>query len=283
MPAALEKAGFKELAMEARCVGLMSRLQAAETMSREDLVKSLGEVKTVLAGMGPSQLRSAWRSAPPSSPSAWAAKDLAIQLYGCAAELLTATKNEKAARQAAKMQGAVRRLGLRGKEIELTGKLVDGKAFDWSKYKGKLAPIDFFASWCPPCRKEMPAIAKLYEAYHGRGFDVVGISIDHNLDDLEKFLQGNKHPWAVIADVGQAHENEDSPSVRYGVFSIPQTILVGRDGKVVSLDVHGEQLDKLLEDLIGPAELPGPEKPAGAETPAKAEKPATKPANAEKP
>src|SRR5207302_9350088 len=119
---------------------------------------------------------------------------------------------------------------------------VDGKDFDLAKLKGKVVLIDFWATWCGPCRAELPNMKKVYERYHKDGFEIVGISLDNDKSDLAAFLEKDKLPWPSIFD--QASDLADD----YGVFSIPLPILVGRDGRVISLEARGVELDRLLKE-----------------------------------
>ena len=152
------------------------------------------------------------------------------------------------------MLGAARRLDLVGKPFVLEGSTVAGKPLDWKKYRGKVVLIDFFATWCGPCREEMPNIMKCYKAYRKRGFDVVSISIDRDRKAIEDFVEKEKYPWTVLLDRNEARGTDKSMATYYGIFTIPQMILVGKDGQVLALNVRGEQLGKKLEELLGPVE-----------------------------
>jgi len=110
--------------------------------------------------------------------------------------------------------------------------------------------VNFWATWCRPCVAEVPNLKECYDRYHAKGFDIVGISSDHRRADLEDFVKAREIPWPTVY-------GNDKPSETiafYGVHRFPTMILVGKDGKVVSLDVHGQELQEELAKLLGPAD-----------------------------
>ena len=98
----------------------------------------------------------------------------------------------------ANLQGMYRRLTLLGKPMEISGTLLDGKPVDWESYRGKVVLVDFWATWCGPCRAEIPNVLEMYEAYHDKGFDVLGISLDATPEAAKKYVEENKLPWSSI-------------------------------------------------------------------------------------
>jgi thiol-disulfide isomerase/thioredoxin len=250
LPAELEKAGLKDLIGEVRGMLLQRRLQRARGLKPEEFAKLIAEIKTFVSEskLDESAIQVAMMAAMTAEDKD---KVQAIQVYNDFGKLLAKSENKNVAEMGAMMEGAARRLDLPGKEMTVEGTTVDGKPFDWSKYKGKVVLIDFFATWCGPCRAEMPNLEKNYEAYHEKGFDVVTISVDQDRKALDEYLEQNKHPWTVLHDHAAPGGNAKTMSAYYGVFGIPQLILVGKDGKVVSLNTRGEALGKELEKLLG--------------------------------
>ena len=173
---------------------------------------------------------------------------LASEAYRDIGTSLAKNKNRDVARLGAKMEGAVRRLELPGKPLQISGTILDGAKFDWTKYRGKVVLVDFWATWCKACLEELPNVKKNFSLYHNRGFEVVSINVDSARAPLEKFLATEKLPWVTLYD--GAWDN-NPVTTYYGITRLPTTILVDSEGKVVITDARGTELGKQLERLIG--------------------------------
>lgn len=132
---------------------------------------------------------------------------------------------------------------LKSKPLDLKFTSMDGREVDLSKMKGKVVLIDFWATWCGPCVKEIPSLLKSYEKFHDKGFEIVGISLDSDRAKLESFTKDKGMTWVQHYD-GKGWKNEIA--TRFSIKSIPAMWLVNKKGIVVSTQVRGH-LDELLE------------------------------------
>jgi thiol-disulfide isomerase/thioredoxin len=181
-------------------------------------------------------------------------QQIAVGLYEKLAEIFAKSNHPAVRSFASKMEGSVRRLRLPGNTFALQGRTVDGKKFDWTAYQGKVVLVDFWATWCGPCLADLPLILQSYRKYHDRGFEIVGISLDHEREALESFLSANAIPWTTLFSPDPVKRGwEDPIAAHYGLMGIPAAFLVDQNGKVVSISVRGENLDEALAKLLGPA------------------------------
>lgn len=125
----------------------------------------------------------------------------------------------------------------------------DGKMHKLSDFvgNGKVVLIDFWASWCPPCRADMPHLVELYAEYKKKNFEIVGISLDRTADAWKKGIQDLNMTWPQLSDV-KFWQCEGA--ALYGVNSIPHTVLVDKDGTIIAKNLRGEALDAKLAEIL---------------------------------
>lgn len=140
---------------------------------------------------------------------------------------------------------AVLESDLVGKPLELGGATADGANFAWDTYRGKVVLVDFWATWCGPCRRELPEVQALHEQHHAAGFEVVGVSVDEDLEALATFLDENELPWETLAGEGTQELSE-----KYGVRLLPTMMLVDKEGNVAAVAHSSAALAPLIEKLL---------------------------------
>jgi len=143
--------------------------------------------------------------------------------------------------------GALRRMNLAGKELELSGKGLGGGTIDAKQYQGKALLVIFWSSWCKPCTEDLPQILDLYKKYHSQGFDVLGINLDATPELADAYIKQHQVPWAHIHEEGGL---ESAPARDFGVISLPTMFLVDKSGKVVNRSATVSDLKKALPDLL---------------------------------
>ena len=122
---------------------------------------------------------------------------------------------------------------------ELQLPTADGKTISLSALKGHVVLVDFWASWCPPCKASFPALDRLYSELHAWGFDVIAVNLDERERDAEDFLAERPHEMPVVFDPAGR-----SPRA-FGLYGMPSSFLVGRDGRIRF--VHVGYSEKVLE------------------------------------
>ncbi|WP_454801688.1 redoxin domain-containing protein [Mucilaginibacter phyllosphaerae] len=127
---------------------------------------------------------------------------------------------------------------------------VNGKPVQLSSFKGKYVLVDFWASWCGPCRQENPNVVKLFNKYKGKGFTVLGVSLDKP-DGKAAWLAAIKNDGLTWTQVSDLKGWSNLAAGLYGVRSIPQNFLIDPQGKIVAKDLRGDDLDSTLEKLLG--------------------------------
>ena len=130
--------------------------------------------------------------------------------------------------------------------IDFTLQTKDGENVTLSEKiaQNKLTLVDFWASWCGPCRKENPVVKAAYEQFHGLGFDVVGVSVDQDEAAWLKAVEDDQLPWTQVRD------SENKASESYMIYYIPSNFLFDQDGNMVAKGLRGEELTAKLAELL---------------------------------
>jgi peroxiredoxin len=170
----------------------------------------------------------------------------ATQLYN---SLSSAVRNTPAGKAYSEQLELIKLIAVGAQAPNFTQQTPDGRQVSLADYRGKYVLVDFWASWCGPCRAENPNVTKIYNEYKAKNFDILGVSLD-NEKAREKWLkaiQDDQLAWTQVSDL-KGWSNQ--VALLYRVQAIPQNFLVDPSGKIVATNLHGEELKTTLAQFI---------------------------------
>lgn len=124
----------------------------------------------------------------------------------------------------------------------------EGKLLKLSDLRGKVVLIDFWASWCGPCRRENPNVTRIYEKYHDKGFEIYSVSLDSDAGSWKRAIESDKLVWPN--HVSDLKKWQSKAAAIYGVNSIPSTFLLDREGRIVQKNLRGADLERAVQHLL---------------------------------
>jgi peroxiredoxin len=137
------------------------------------------------------------------------------------------------------------RQGQAAQEISLP--TVQGDTIQLSALKGKVVLLDFWASWCGPCRVSNKSLTKIYSKYKDKGFEILGVSLDDQETKWKNAIKQDKITWLQVNDPGGW---DAQTAVKWGINAIPTSFLIDKDGKLLAMDLEGKELEKALKYLL---------------------------------
>ncbi|MBI3138762.1 MAG: TlpA family protein disulfide reductase [Sphingobacteriales bacterium] len=136
--------------------------------------------------------------------------------------------------------------GYKAPEVALPA--INGDTVKLSSLRGKVVLLDFWASWCGPCRVSNKSLVKLYPKFKEKGFEILGVSIDEDKKDWQTAVKRDKISWLQVNDNGGW---ESLTTTQWRISAIPTSYLIDKDGTLIAMDLEGKELEKALKEILG--------------------------------
>ncbi|MEO5647047.1 MAG: TlpA disulfide reductase family protein, partial [Chitinophagaceae bacterium] len=156
-------------------------------------------------------------------------------------------KKSKLGEELNKMIATYRTVAIGMKAPEIVQNTPDGKRLSLSSLQGKFVLIDFWASWCGPCRRENPNLVKIFNEHKSKGFTIYGVSYDTKKDSWEKAIQDDGLAWSQVSDL---KGGKNSTSEQYGIRAIPSNLILDKEGTIIAKNLFGKKLAAKLAEIF---------------------------------
>ena len=141
-----------------------------------------------------------------------------------------------------------------GADPKLYGKTIDDKDFDWKTLRGKYVLVKFTATWCGPCKMEIPGMLEAYKKYHDKGLEIVSVYIFDRVADpvplIKEMVEEEKLPWIILSEALTEKAGQQPHGASYGLSSVPTMVLVDKEGKIMMVEARGPDLKTKLAEIF---------------------------------
>ncbi|MDR1291330.1 MAG: redoxin domain-containing protein [Planctomycetaceae bacterium] len=148
-------------------------------------------------------------------------------------------------------------LTIRGNDPKLYGKTIDDDDFNWNSLRGKYVIVKFTATWCGPCKGEIPGLISAYEKYKDKGLEIVSVYVwergndsDKIVQNVKKFVEDEKISWLIVSETLTEKAGQPKQGEFYGVTGVPTMLLIDKDGKIIDTQARGQHLQEKLEEIF---------------------------------
>jgi peroxiredoxin len=240
-------------ALQLQGANLEQRFRAAQAAGQQDSLALLQEKFMALPVRSGKQIKRIIRSNPNTFVATFATASLINPEEDFAfADSMTALF-EKSRPESPYTKALISRLGaLRNVSVgqaapDISLPSPEGKQVALSSLRGKYVLVDFWASWCGPCRQENPNVVRMYHKYKDKGFEIYGVSLDESRDKWLKAIATDKLTWPHVSDLKGWNS---SAALLYNIQAIPKTLLLDKEGKIIAKDLRGKALEDKLASLL---------------------------------
>ncbi|PIQ21217.1 MAG: alkyl hydroperoxide reductase [Cytophagales bacterium CG18_big_fil_WC_8_21_14_2_50_42_9] len=239
--------------MQLKAANLEKRFVAAQQAGQQDSMQYLQDQYMVLPKQNAGELKSMIRNNPSSFVSTYATLSLLNPeedfefMDSMAVVFEKKVPESKYVSLLSNKLAALRNVAVGQPAPDINLPTPDGQTIALSSLKGKYVLVDFWASWCGPCRQENPNVVRMYQKYKDKGFEIYGVSLDESKEKWVNAIAKDNLTWPHVSDLKGWNS---AAAVKYNIQAIPQTLLLDKEGKIIAKNLRGKPLEEKIASLL---------------------------------